>query len=168
MQLAFELDDEPIVMNATPEANGWRLRLPDGSGQLIRARRLQEDILEIQEGSRTLRIPFARVNGDVHLSFGGGSWAFSPGTVTGKPRKKAKETGVLTAPMVGVVADVLVHEGQIVEAYQPLATLEAMKVLVTLEAPFAGIIHRLHVKKGDRVDHAAPVVEVIPATSAAH
>jgi biotin carboxyl carrier protein len=64
--------------------------------------------------------------------------------------------------MVGVVAGVSVAVGDRVAAYQPVAIVEAMKVLATLEAPFAGIVAAVHVKKGDAVEHGAPLVEITP------
>jgi pyruvate carboxylase subunit B len=62
--------------------------------------------------------------------------------------------------MTGSVADVLVKEGDSVQAYQPMAVVEAMKVLATLEAPIAGEVARIHVSKGDRVDHGALLIEI--------
>ena len=63
--------------------------------------------------------------------------------------------------MAGVLADLLVTEGEMVTANQPLAVIEAMKVMTTLEAPFAGRIRKVYVQKAQRVEHDAPVVEVV-------
>jgi biotin carboxyl carrier protein len=64
--------------------------------------------------------------------------------------------------MVGVVADVSVAVGDRVAAYQPVAVVEAMKVLATLESPFAGVVAAVHAKKGDPIEHGAPLVEITP------
>jgi biotin carboxyl carrier protein len=66
--------------------------------------------------------------------------------------------------MVGVVADVLVREGQAVDAYQPLVVVEAMKVMATVEAPFAGTVKAVHVRKNQRVVYGEPVVELVSSS----
>lgn len=64
--------------------------------------------------------------------------------------------------MGGVVAEVKVTAGEAVEAYQPLAVVEAMKVLATIEAPFAGTVRAVHIGRGDRVEHGQILVEIAP------
>ncbi len=162
MQIQFQYGDELLTLEVQPEGEGWRVRLPDGREHAFSARRLEGDVLEITEGERTFRVPFARVEGGVELSWAGQRFALAPAEARGGPSRSAgKSSGALTAPMVGVVAEVVVDDGQAVEAYQPVLVVEAMKVLATLEAPFAGTV-RLHVARGDRVQHGALLAEVVP------
>ncbi len=163
MLLRFLHNGEPLSLSSEAEGEGWRVRLPDGSERRIRARLLEGGMLEITEGARTFRVPFARGEQGLELSWMGQTYRFEPEEGRAASRKGVAASGMLAAPMVGVVADVLVRDGQEVEAYQPLVVVEAMKVLATLEAPFAGTV-RLHVAKGDRVQHGATLAEVIPLT----
>lgn len=180
MQMRFRCGDEIVVLHAEPDGDGWRIRLPDGCERRITARRLPGEILQIVERRepsalladesqplterRLVHALFARTERGLEIAHEGQAFVFTPEAArraATSPRGRA--SGALAAPMVGVVAEVLVQEGQKVEAYQPLVVLEAMKVMVTLESPFAGTVARLLVEKGQRVAHGATVVEVDPA-----
>lgn len=144
-------NDEEIEASAPTAATTTRV-LPSGD-------------IEIQHAGRTVAVPIVRdERGTVWISWQGRSFAFTPVT-PGQRRTRAKKSGSLSAPMTGVVAVVLVAVGQAVEAYQPLAIVEAMKVLATLEAPFAGTVTAVHVAKKDRVEHGAVLVEIEPLPS---
>ena len=97
--------------------------------------------------------------GEVYLGLNGRTWTFQPaqGRRTAVARQKS---GSLSAPMTGIVGAVHVAVGDIVEAYQPLAVVEAMKVMATLEAPFAGAVTAVHAATGDRVEHGATLIEL--------
>lgn len=112
--------------------------------------------------TRIFQVPCARTERGIELSWEGRTYVFQPVTVDSAGAARRTHSGSLTAPMVGVVAEVLVEEGQRVEAHQPLAVVEAMKVMATVEAPFAGRVTKVHVHKGERVVHGAPVVDVAP------
>lgn len=59
--------------------------------------------------------------------------------------------GSITAPFPGVVAEVRVDSGDIVETGQVLAVLEAMKMLHPLTAPGAGAVADVRIAPGDSV-----------------
>jgi acetyl/propionyl-CoA carboxylase alpha subunit len=165
MKHAFRSGGEMLTLDVEPDGEALRVRLPDGSEHVIRARRLPGEIVEIVDGERIYRVPLARgERGAIWLAWGGAALTFMPAAEGGTAGRavKATRSGVLTAPMVGVVADVSVTVGDRVAAYQPVAVVEAMKVLATLEAPFAGIVAAVHAKKGDAVEHGAPLVEITP------
>jgi acetyl/propionyl-CoA carboxylase alpha subunit len=66
----------------------------------------------------------------------------------------------VTAPMPGTVIRVLAHEGERVEARQPLVVLEAMKMETPLLSPFEARVRRVHVAEGDQVRGGAVMVEL--------
>jgi len=68
--------------------------------------------------------------------------------------------GQVRAPMPGLVLDVLVEEGEEVEADQGLAVLEAMKMENELHAPARGVVSAIHVGVGDAVDKNQLLIEI--------
>ena len=66
----------------------------------------------------------------------------------------------LRAPMPGLVLDVLVEEGDAIEADQGLVVLEAMKMENELSAPAPGTVETIHVAAGDAVDKDALLIEL--------
>jgi biotin carboxyl carrier protein len=66
----------------------------------------------------------------------------------------------MTAPMPGTVIRVLVGDGDVVHARQPLIVLEAMKMETPLVAPYEAVVRRVHVREGDRVAGGQLLVEL--------
>lgn len=67
----------------------------------------------------------------------------------------------LTAPMAGTIVKVHVHEGQAVEAHQPLLVLSAMKMEHAITAPYTGTVGRVPFQEGAVVPGGAVVVEMM-------
>ncbi len=55
------------------------------------------------------------------------------------------------SPLPGVIVDILVREGDTVEAGQTLIVLEAMKMENNIDADFAGTVKSIKVNRGDSV-----------------
>ena len=71
----------------------------------------------------------------------------------------------VTVPDIGdfndvEIIEVLVAEGDSVEAEQPLITLESDKASMDVPSPAAGVVQALHVKLGDRVSEGSPVLDL--------
>jgi len=64
------------------------------------------------------------------------------------------------ANIPGNVFKILVKEGDKVEAGQPIAVLEAMKMETNVIAPLAGTVNKIHVKEGQRVVSGELVAEL--------
>ncbi len=75
-------------------------------------------------------------------------------------RAGGKRGGVLQAVMPGVVVQVLVSEGQTVEAGQALLILEAMKMQNEISAPHAGLVSKIFVAPGEAVGNRAKLIQV--------
>ena len=71
--------------------------------------------------------------------------------------------GGVRAPMNGRVAALFVVEGDVVEAGQRLAVVEAMKMEHALSAPFAGVIIDLVSNVGDQVEMGERIMQVHPS-----
>lgn len=76
----------------------------------------------------------------------------------GRPR--ATEPGHVTTSMPGSIVDVLVNVGDKVKAGAPVLITEAMKMETEIQAPIAGTIQAVHVKKGDAVTPDQALIEI--------
>jgi pyruvate carboxylase subunit B len=75
-------------------------------------------------------------------------------------RKKATLPGHVTAPLPGNVVEILVSEGDHVEAGQALLIMEAMKMETELLANISGTVQALHITKGGRVTPGEVLIEI--------
>lgn len=168
MERRFETAGGEIALGIEAEAEGWRVRLPDGSVARITVRRLPDGMVEVTERStagerlRVYRAAAARTERGNEVGFGGDAFVFMPSEGRRRTAAAARAAGSLAAPMPGIVADVLVTPGQHVAAWQPLAVVEAMKVMATVEAPFEGTVTRVHVERGARVRQGDILVDLEP------
>ncbi len=169
MRLQFQYGDDIVSLDVERDGDGWMVTLPSGSRHRILVARQPDDILQIDEmfasGSslRGFRVPFARQEEGIDVSYDGMTYRFQPHTGRTTTKKKAA-SGILTAPMSGIVVDLMVTVGERVAAYQPLAVIEAMKIMSTLEAPFAGTVKAIHTQTKQQVTHGSPVIEITPLT----
>lgn len=77
-------------------------------------------------------------------------------------RKRTRDipAGDVVAPMPGLIVEMAVQAGDVVEVGQVLAVEEAMKMQMHLRAPVAGRIKRIAVAVGDQVEKDALVIEL--------
>lgn len=75
-------------------------------------------------------------------------------------RAKANQPGHITTAMPGNIVDVLVTEGQTVEAGASLLITEAMKMETEIQATIGGTVVAIHVAKGDRVTPGDILIEI--------
>jgi biotin carboxyl carrier protein len=80
----------------------------------------------------------------------------------GKTKKHTEQAnqGAISAPMPGMVVDVLVKEGQRVDSGEPLVVLESMKMQMQLRSPFSGQVSRVVVDCRAQVEKGALLVQV--------
>jgi biotin carboxyl carrier protein len=74
--------------------------------------------------------------------------------------------GSLFSPMPGVVVQVLVAAGDVVQAGDTLITLEAMKMQHPVRAPDDGVVVEVRVREGEQVETASLLVVVEPVEEA--
>ncbi|MGN7515550.1 MAG: acetyl-CoA carboxylase biotin carboxyl carrier protein subunit [Allomuricauda sp.] len=70
-----------------------------------------------------------------------------------------KNIDSISAPMPGLILDILVEEGQEVKEEDQLVILEAMKMENIITSPRNGIIKKIGVSKGDAVDKKQLLIE---------
>ena len=77
-----------------------------------------------------------------------------------KRQTEKKDTGSITAPIPGVVMNIFVQQGDIVEKDQVLVVLESMKMLMEFRAPSEGQVEKVSVIKGQKVEKGDLMVRV--------
>ena len=75
-------------------------------------------------------------------------------------RKQATKEGHVTTNMPGNIVAVLVKEGDVVKAGQPVLVTEAMKMEAEVQAPIGGKVTGIFVAKGDRVTPGEVLIEI--------
>lgn len=84
------------------------------------------------------------------------AWAVLPGGISGEQGQGAEVT--VTAPLIGVVAEVRARPGQQVSKGDILAVIEAMKMQNEVRAPRAGTVKTVRVRVGHKVTARQPLV----------
>jgi acetyl/propionyl-CoA carboxylase alpha subunit len=149
-----------------PWAGGWRL-----NGQPRMRIASENDERSVAVTSVDAPLPDAARSGDlVHVDVGGRSVAFRlapPPDVDRAARAAAAHVAgaaaELVAPMPGAVLVVHARIGDVVEAGQPIVTLEAMKMEHVMAAPFVGRVTELEVAPGDQVTRGQQLGTIEPA-----
>jgi 3-methylcrotonyl-CoA carboxylase alpha subunit len=72
-------------------------------------------------------------------------------------------SGDLRAPMPGLIVEVFVKQGEVVEAGEKIFVLEAMKTQQAFAAPFAGTVDKLTAEKGKQVSDGELLASIVPA-----
>ena len=69
-------------------------------------------------------------------------------------------TGVVTSAIPGKIVEILVSEGDEIQAGSVLIVLEAMKMQNEIKAPVDGFVKKVSCKPGERVEANIPLVEI--------
>lgn len=141
------LDDVPVACTFEPVGDGYYSLLIDGRSVPVVIESVDDDILEVTIDGRTTVV---RVQDEKDLLLDKYGLAEAAGVAEREIR----------APMPGLVLDVMVAEGDAVEADQGLVVLEAMKMENELRAPADGVVQTVHVAPQDAVDKDALLIEM--------
>jgi glutaconyl-CoA/methylmalonyl-CoA decarboxylase subunit gamma len=90
--------------------------------------------------------------------------ALPPRTHAGTPGAAGgSRAEVISAPMPGVVLEVVVVAGAVLKRGDPVLVLEAMKMRNTIRAPHAAVVTSVEVEAGQPVGPGDPLVRLGPA-----
>ena len=93
------------------------------------------------------------------LVLSGGAEGAIPTAISGR-RPRPSAPGHVATAMPGNIVAVLVAEGEQVRAGQPVLVTEAMKMETEIQAPIAGIVTQVLVRKGDAVNPDETLIEI--------
>ena len=77
----------------------------------------------------------------------------------GIQKGRTKIINAIKAPMPGLILEINVKEGQMVQENEPLLILEAMKMENSFLSPREGVIKSIAVKKGEAVEKGQLLIE---------
>lgn len=110
---------------------------------------------------RLLPFAVAKQGAHVHVWLAGHAWLFKLEEAAPRQDQAGGEASAgLTVQVPGKVVQVLVREGDRVEAGQRLVVVESMKMEFVVRARSAGVVRRICVTPGAQVDAGALVVEI--------
>jgi biotin carboxyl carrier protein len=139
-RIRVRIGDREVAAEFTPNADGGGILAIDGRRYPVFGARRKESIF---------------------VSVGAASFEFKPAAATSRRRSRGLAAEIV-APMPGKVLKVFVHDGDLVEAGQPLVVIEAMKMETTLAAESAALVKHVRVDEGQTVDHGAVLIELGP------
>ena len=151
MQHTFASSEGPVEVTLTRDGEAFVLE-----GQTLVQHNRGRLRLTLRDG-RTCLAHAAKV-GDVwwvHLNGRTYKWErIEPGS------SDTEDEGGLVAPMPGKVLEVLVSQGDVVEAGTPLMVLEAMKMEHRIVASADGTVVAVHYEAGDQVAQGAVLLDL--------
>ncbi len=140
--IRVRIGDRQLTSEFTPNADGGGILTIDGRRYPVFGARRKDSIL---------------------VSVGPASFEFKPAQAASRRRARGLAAAEIIAPMPGKVLKVMVREGDLVEAGQPLVVIEAMKMETTLAAESAAMVKHVRVEDGQMVDHGAVLIELSPS-----
>lgn len=96
------------------------------------------------------------------LSTPRGRWLVAPGPLPAQRAAGRTADGTVRSPMPGTIVTIHVEQDQRVQEGDVLAVMSAMKIEITLAAPFDGRVTGVHVAAGDLVGSREEIVTIVP------
>ena len=151
-----ESDPEPPE-SPTPGANG-----ETGIDVTVSSPGRWEGRVRLEDG-RTVPFLACRDGQQVHVWLAGQSYVFSPPAPTARARRTSQQASDdIVCPVPGVVIAVHVTANDTVQAGQDLVIIESMKTEQIVKSPRDGVVERVAVVEGDRVDRGMRLVVLVP------
>ena len=147
-------------------AEGATRRVHDEQSEMAMDLRVEGQNVEIETEGRILRSVFERSADRVRLTLGGEMYDIGiepEAAVVARAKHGGAGSGAVLAPMPGVVAEVKVAVGDVVEVGQVLVVLESMKLFTSLSAEIAGSVSDIACKPGETVSAGKRLVLIEPA-----
>ena len=166
-RLIAEEEDEALKLEVRLLPDG-RCRVSDAGGESELALRASSESFELAFEDRILRGSHATAGGRIRLTLDGETFDIGMGSEA-RPAAAAggggAGSGAVLAPMPGVVAEIRVAPGDMVEAGQVVAVLESMKLFTSLSAGVDGVVVELACQPGDTVQAGKRLVLIEPSAA---
>ncbi len=147
--------------------DGWTVRVDDGEEQPVQIGIVHGVLHWLRRDNRRMELLARATEEDVTLSIAGLDYSarvvdeararlasVAGGRAAGHARRELK------APMPGLLVRLLCQPGDVVEAGQPLAVLQAMKMENELSLPRGGAVTSIHAEAGQTVEQGQVLVVI--------
>jgi 3-methylcrotonyl-CoA carboxylase alpha subunit len=167
-RLIAEEEDGATKLEVRLLPDGRRVVL-DVDGEIALALRVGTQNYELAFEDRILRGSHTTAGGHVRLTLDGETFDIAIGSEA-RPAAAAAGgggagSGAILAPMPGVVAEVRVAPGDMVEAGQVVVVLESMKLFTSLSAGIDGVVADIACQPGDTVQAGKRLVLIEPPSA---
>ncbi len=160
-----DMAQRTYTVEALPEGNGYRVRLGERE-VLVEAVERLPGALRLRLEGRWHTVALDTQNHTRWLTWEGHTYRFERQAPRARRGGSAGPgDGLLRAPMPGQVRAVKVAVGEQVHQGQVILLLEAMKMEIRVQAPFAGTVTRLEVREGEVVEREAVLAEITPESA---
>jgi acetyl-CoA/propionyl-CoA carboxylase biotin carboxyl carrier protein len=124
---------------------------PSNIGETGEAAEKSAREVEVEVNGKLFKV---KVFGDEDMASG------PPRRRRGETRRASTSEGAIQAPMQGTIVKVLVEEGQVVAADEPVCILEAMKMESEVRSQKAGTVSEIRVQAGQTVRSGDTLISV--------
>ena len=163
MSLVLTREERDRAIDVTPSGDGFVVTV-DGKEHRIEG--VFGGSMRVRIDDRPVEASVRRQGLDLVVEIRGRTYLYRPRDPRAPKltRKSVADQarGELHAPMPGLVVDVMVAEGDTVDAGQPVVVVEAMKMQNALAAPLAGRVTAVRVAAGATVDSGTLLLAIQP------
>jgi len=134
----------------------------DNTEYRVSVEEIQQGHLKITIGDRIIKSIVTEGDKEKFVFIDGNVFKVKPVELTGRTKKRKKETGEhdLDSPISGKVVQVKVKNGDKVKTGDIILVIEAMKMEYLIRAPFNGLITKVNFKEKDQIEIGQKTVEI--------
>jgi biotin carboxyl carrier protein len=163
MSVVLTREDRDRTIDVTPSGDGFIVTV-DGKEHPVEG--AFGGLMRVRIDDRPVEASVRRQGLDLVVEIRGRTYVYRPRDPRAPKltRKSVADQarGELHAPMPGLVVDVMVAEGDTVDAGQPVVVVEAMKMQNALTAPLSGRVSAVRVAAGATVESGALLLAIHP------
>lgn len=164
--LLVNKEQKSVTLAPLPSGEGHTVRI-DGREYRLRWLPINDNEWLLDVNGRPIQACLAARGSETWISIEGETYLVEePGADDRRPRRRGgpdDQSRQMTPPMPAAVIRLLVAEGDLVNRGQPLIVLSAMKMEMTLTAPYRGAVKKINAAVGAQVMPGEILLEIEPA-----
>jgi len=160
MKFNFRHADQDHSLGILPSAAGFQAQIGEAAHDL-RVIQAEQGNLTFESDDRQTRVHWVKEGRRIWLHLDGRTFVMEKTAANAGATGAGRSTeSILRAPMPGNLRELLVAEGDQVEQGQLLMLLEAMKMEIRIQAPYAAKVLRIALQPGASVEKDQILVEL--------